>query len=183
GTSWSVTLNGAMELSTTNTITFTEPNGTYSYSIGTASGYTASPSSGYIKVNGTNVNQEITFTQNGTKLYTITFTESGLPSGTSWSVTLNGATESSTTNTITFTEPNGTYSYSIGTVSGYTASPSSGYIKVNGTNVNQEITFNQIKLYTITFTESGLPTGTSWSVTLNGAMELSTTNTITFTEP
>ncbi|MGC9137644.1 MAG: S53 family peptidase, partial [Thermoplasmata archaeon] len=73
--------------------------------------------------------------------YTVTFTESGLPSGTSWSVTLAGSTKSSTTNTITFSEPNGSYSFSVGTVTGYTASPSSGTINVNGANVNQAITF------------------------------------------
>ncbi|MEM3327960.1 MAG: S53 family peptidase, partial [Thermoplasmata archaeon] len=43
--------------------------------------------------------------------YTVTFTESGLPSGTSWSVTFNSNTKSSTTNTISFTGiANGTYS-------------------------------------------------------------------------
>ncbi|MGC8688950.1 MAG: S53 family peptidase, partial [Thermoplasmata archaeon] len=73
--------------------------------------------------------------------YTVTFTESGLPSGTSWSVTLAGSTKSSTTNTITFSEPNGSYSFSVGAVTGYTASPSSGTITVNGANVNQAITF------------------------------------------
>ncbi|MEM3325620.1 MAG: S53 family peptidase, partial [Thermoplasmata archaeon] len=63
--------------------------------------------------------------------YTVTFTESGLPSGTSWSVTFNSNTKSSTTNTISFTGiANGTYSYSVGAVSGYTASPSSGTITV-----------------------------------------------------
>jgi len=88
------------------------------------------------------------------KKYTVTFTESGLPSGTSWSVTLNGNTESSTTNTITFSVPNGTYSYTIGSVSGYTVSPSSGNITVNGVSVNQAITFTTVttSLYTITFT-------------------------------
>ncbi|MEM4105369.1 MAG: S53 family peptidase, partial [Thermoplasmata archaeon] len=46
--------------------------------------------------------------------YTVTFTESGLPSGTSWSVTFNSNTKSSTTNTISFTGiANGTYSYSV----------------------------------------------------------------------
>ncbi|MGC9074098.1 MAG: hypothetical protein ACP5H0_08090, partial [Caldisericum sp.] len=39
--------------------------------------------------------------------YTITFTESGLPAGTKWYVNLsNGQSFSSTTNTITFSEPN-----------------------------------------------------------------------------
>jgi len=59
------------------------------------------------------------------KYYTVTFTETGLPYGTSWSVTFNGTTESSSTNTITFNEPNGIYSFSIASISGYSASPSS----------------------------------------------------------
>ncbi len=140
GTSWSATLNGATSSSSTSTISFSEPDGSYSYSIGSVSGYTASPSSGTITVNGANVNQAITFSE---VKYTVTFTESGLASGTSWSATLNGATSSSSTSTISFSEPDGSYSYSIGSVSGYTVSPSSGTITVNGANVNQAITFTQ----------------------------------------
>jgi len=78
------------------------------------------------------------------KKYSVTYTESGLPSGTSWSVTLNGSTLSSNTNTISFTVSNGTYSYSIGSVNGYTASSSSGFITVNGANVNQTIIFKAV---------------------------------------
>ena len=76
------------------------------------------------------------------KFYTVSFSETGLPSGTSWSVTFNGTTLSSTTNTITFTAASGTYSYSIGSLSGYTVSPSSGSTTVNGKNVSQGITFS-----------------------------------------
>ena len=36
------------------------------------------------------------------KPYNITFTQSGLPAGTLWSVTFNGTTRSSTGSTITF---------------------------------------------------------------------------------
>jgi photosystem II stability/assembly factor-like uncharacterized protein len=117
--------------------------------------------------------------------YSVTFEESGLPSGTSWSVTFNGTTESSITNSITFSVPNGTYPYSISTPQGYTVSNSSGTITLNGKNITQAVIFTPITTteYTVTFTESGLPSGTSWSVTLNGTMESSTTNTITFTEP
>ena len=140
GTSWSVTLGGSTKTSTTATITFSEPNGGYSFTVGTITGYSSSPSSGSITVNGANVNQAITFTAIP---YSVTFTESGLPSGTSWSATFNGNTQSSTTTTITFSNIiHGTYSYSIGAVSGYTASPSSGSITVSGANVNQAITFS-----------------------------------------
>ncbi|MGC8580496.1 MAG: protease pro-enzyme activation domain-containing protein, partial [bacterium] len=176
GTTWSVTLGGTTKSSSTNTITFSEPNGTYTFSVGVISGYTASPSSGTITVNGANVNQGITFTQNVTKLYTITFTESGLPAGTKWYVNLsNGQSFSSTTNTITFSEPNGTYSYTIATVNkNYAPNPSSGTFTVNGNNVNVAITFNLVT-YTVTFTESGLPAGTTWSVTLGGTTKSSST--------
>ncbi|MCL4331907.1 MAG: S53 family peptidase, partial [Candidatus Thermoplasmatota archaeon] len=45
-----------------------------------------------------------------TSTYTVTFTESGLASGTSWSVTLGSSTKTSTTTTVSFTEPDGSYS-------------------------------------------------------------------------
>jgi len=182
GTSWSVTLNGTTEYLTTNKIAFYEPNGSYSYSIGPVSGYSAIPRSGSINVNGNNTNIQITFTL---VTYNITFEESGLPSGTSWSVTLNGTTEYSATSIIKFKEPNGTYSYSIGSVSGYSISIPSGSITVNGASVSQSIRFTLItvKTYSIMFIESGLPSGTSWSVTLNGTSNTSSTTSITFYEP
>jgi len=81
-------------------------------------------------------------TSNVSNSYNITFTESGLPSGTTWSVTFNGNATSSTTSTISYTGiANGSYSFSVGSITGYTASPSSGTITVNGGNVNQAITF------------------------------------------
>ncbi|MGC9167250.1 MAG: hypothetical protein ACP5GR_06405, partial [Thermoplasmata archaeon] len=60
--------------------------------------------------------------------YNITFLEKGLPANTKWYVNLsNGQSFSSTTNTITFSEPNGTYSYTIATVNkNYAPNPSSG---------------------------------------------------------
>ncbi len=140
GTSWSVALNGAMK-SGTGSIVFTEPNGTYSFSVGAVSGYTASPTSGSFTVSGVAVSKAITFTALPPGQYSLIFTETGLPAGTSWSVTLNGSTKSSTTATITFQEPNGSYAFTVGSVSGYTASPSSSSVKVTGAAVSQSITF------------------------------------------
>ena len=185
GTSWSVTLNSQTLSSTTSTITFNEPNGTYAYTVGAVVGYTASPSSGTVTVNGAPRTITITFTPSTSATYAVTFGESGLPSGTFWSVTLNGQTLSSTTSTITFSEPNGTYSYTVGAVSGYTASPSSGTVTVNGAPPTVAITFtpSTSATYAVTFSESGLPPGTSWSVTLNGQTLSSGTSTILFSEP
>ena len=55
-----------------------------------------------------------------TAVFPVTFTESGLPSGSTWNVTLNGVTESgSAGSAITFSEPNGTYAYTLTGPFGY----------------------------------------------------------------
>jgi len=188
GATWNVTLNGVKSSSSSFSISFSGPNGTYSYTIGIYQGYSAFPYSGTVTVNGANVNVAITFTQ---VKYSVTFTESGLPSGTSWYVTLNGLTETSTNGTLTFNEPNGTYSYVISGISGYRANPYSGIINVNGNPVSISTIWTTIT-YPITISETGIPTGTSWSATLTGTTFngqyinvtlSSTTNTLTFNEP
>lgn len=73
--------------------------------------------------------------------YTATFTESGLPAGTSWSISFNGTNKESTSDAISFTANNGTYSFSVGKVSGYTTSLSSGVIIINGKNVSKDINY------------------------------------------
>ncbi|MHB1901978.1 MAG: ice-binding family protein, partial [Cuniculiplasma sp.] len=115
--------------------------------------------------------------------YNVTFNETGLSPGTSWSATFNGTTLSSTNSTISFMAVNGTYPYNITSISGYTVSPSSGNISVVGKNVTQNITFTPIKVvskYTVTFNETGLSPGTSWSATFNGTTLSSTTSSISF---
>jgi parallel beta-helix repeat protein len=74
--------------------------------------------------------------------YSVTFTEQGLPSGSTWWVDLNGDNQSSTSDMISFSEPNGMYTYSTGTPS-YTASPSTGSVSMNGENANEQITFTR----------------------------------------
>ena len=142
GTNWSVTVGTTTHTSTGNTISFNEVNGTYSYTVGVVTGYTATPSSGSVTVNGAAKTVSIAFAKTSTgTTYSVTFTKTGLPTGTSWSVTLNGSTKSSTTGTITFQEPNGSYAFTVGSVSGYTASPSSSSVKVTGAAVSQSISF------------------------------------------
>lgn len=76
-------------------------------------------------------------------LYTVSFNESGLPQGILWTVVLASENASSTTNTIAFSMLNGSYSYYIGAPNGYTASPASGNVTVNGQTVAVEIVFTQ----------------------------------------
>jgi hypothetical protein len=100
--------------------------------------------------------------------YTVTFTESGLPSGTSWYVNLsNGQTYSSTNGTISFKEPNGTYPYTVATsLRTFQPSSSTGSFNVNGAPLSESVTF--LRPYEVTITESGLPSGTEWFVNGSG---------------
>jgi len=179
GTLWKVTLNGITMNSTTNTILFSLPNGTYSYSIPNVSGLVANPSSGTIVVSGNNVTITVQFTS---KTYTVTFVEQGLPSGTTWNVTLNGMTKSSSINTITFQLPNGVYYYTVSNLTNYVAIPSSGTVIVSNDNVYVTITF-KLKTYPVTFIEQGLSNNTKWGITINGTTRYSTSSNITFYLP
>jgi uncharacterized repeat protein (TIGR02543 family) len=76
-------------------------------------------------------------------LYTISFNATGLASGTSWNVTLNGNTQSSTNETVTFNGlSSGTYGYSINTPSNYICgSATTGSVTVSGASINKPVTF------------------------------------------
>ena len=181
GTTWTVSMNGQTFASGTGTMSFVEPNGTYAYSVGAVSGYTPTPSAGSVTVNGASQTISLLFSAVPVTTYPISFAESGLPSGTTWSVTLAGSTQSAT-GSIAFTEPNGTYSYTVGSISGYVATPSSGTVAVSGSAVTVTIAFTAApaQTYSVTFTESGLPAGTLWSVTMNSVSGTSSTASIIF---
>ncbi|MGD0250766.1 MAG: YncE family protein [Thermoplasmata archaeon] len=185
GTSWSVTLNGTTMSSTTATITFSEPSGTYAYTVGAVAGYFANPQTGSADVNGAAVNLPISFTPSSSGPYAVTFTESGLASGTSWTVTLNSVPMSSTNTMVVFSEPNGSYSYTVTSTSADTPTPSSGSVTVSGAPIGQAVTFIAPggATYDVTFTETGLPVGSSWQVKLNGQTQSTTTTGTTFSVP
>ncbi|MCI4434872.1 MAG: S8/S53 family peptidase, partial [Thermoplasmata archaeon] len=120
----------------------------------------------------------------------IIFKETGLPTGAKWYVNLSdGETSSSTTNTVLYYEKvYSSISYNVDNVTYggylYTPTPSSGSISVGWSDIYININFAKKTLYTVTFTESGLPSGTMWYVNLSNGQSFSlTTNTITFNEP
>lgn len=117
-------------------------------------------------------------------LYPVEFIESGLPSGTPWSVTLGASGNSSMTNVIGFEVANSTSSFTIGSVTGYTANVTTQSVVVNGAGHIFYIGFSPVgtPTYAVTFQESGLPASTMWSVSLQGNPMSSTTPTIVFTE-
>ncbi len=165
--------------STGDMIQFSEPNGTYSYSIAGVSGYAVNNGSGILTVDGSPVLQKIHFS--AVVGYTVTFSQTGLKSGVIWSVTLGANTIKSTSSSIVFTVANGSYSFSVENVSGYLDSPTSGVVTVSGSSVTKTVTFTE--LFSVNFLESGLPAGETWSVTLANTTKLSSGNAISFLEP
>lgn len=177
GGMWTVTLNGQSMSSGSSNIQFSMANGTYAYTVN-ATGYSALPASGNIRVSGSAVAQSVALTHLPT--YSVTFTETGLASGTVWTATFAGVPKTSTTSTIIFTAVNGSYSFSVSAI-GYSASPASGPVTVSGQAQTVSILFTRAtSTYAVTFTETGLSTGTSWSVTLSGATLNSTSALIQF---
>ena len=92
-------------------------------------GYTASTTSGTVSLAGTSSVVTVTFAP---VTYAVTFKESGLANGTAWSVTLNGHTEKSTTQNMVFMISNGSYTYIVGSVTGYAPSQATGTVSVSG---------------------------------------------------
>jgi polyferredoxin len=78
--------------------------------------------------------------------YSVTFTRSGVRSGTVWTVVFDSQYFSSYADSIICSVPNGAHTFSIpemgGWPTGYTASPSSGSVTVKGENINVQITFS-----------------------------------------
>ncbi len=177
---WSISLNGTTEPATGNTIVFARYNGSYGFAVGLSPGYASTPGSGSVTVDGSAVTIPLTWTRT---VYSVTFSQSTLPSGTMWSVTLNGSTETSAGGSVAFSEPNGTYDYTVGTVAGYAASPVSGEVPISGDTFETVIGFSPSHAnapppprFNVTFAESGLPSGTEWSVTFNGTSRAGSAN-------
>lgn len=168
-------------------------NGSYFFTFSTVTTstntYTPNPSSLTVIVNGKNVMERISFYNqtipSNAGLYTANLTITNLPSSIPgstqwyWSATITGITLSYSTSQSAYTGemsfynlPNGTYDYSLSTtgatVSGSNIyetmlSPSSGQFTVSGHNVAFDYSFSLVKQYRLSFTETGLPYGESFS--------------------
>jgi hypothetical protein len=74
----------------------------------------------------------------------VTFTETGLPAETEWSLTLKGATMSSRSSSISFNAPKGTHEYAVKEIPGYAVSPSTGTVTVDRNPVEVRVTFRTL---------------------------------------
>ncbi len=192
-TPWSVTMAGVTKSSTTSSIAFSgEASGSYTYTVAYAPGYGASPSNGTVTVAASDVSVPITFSAFTPPLYPVRFQETGLVTGTNWSVVIDnvGSVAGSGmlpngSEALVAQLPAGTYTFVSGTVLGYTATAGAGFTVV-ASPVTVPITYagNLAATWPVTFTASGPPLGTSWGVTVTtstGPVTLTnTTQNLTF---
>ncbi|MDA8054926.1 MAG: hypothetical protein M0Z77_04660, partial [Thermoplasmatales archaeon] len=161
--------------SSTSTITFQEPVGTYQYTIGSLNKtYAAVNLSGQFTV----VTAASVYASFSPVTYSLSFTQSGLPTGTTWAISLNGEVKSSATTSIIFNATNGTYQFAIGTLNGYKTDVYSGVIRVEGNSVINTISWEK-STSAIYLIQSGIPDGTVWSATLTGTTFDNTTIDLT----
>jgi YVTN family beta-propeller protein len=177
GTTWSVAVQGTgaypeylTNSSPTASIEFTVPTGFTAYFwVGAVAGYRATPSGGNLTTPGL-VGGPTTVTVVFSPVeYAVAFQESGLPNGTSWTVSLEGTGGSAPGPTIYFLAANGSYPYTIGTVPGYTSDPANGTVRVSGAPVQVAVTFTAggagpLRILSFLVTPSTLSVGATVSV-------------------
>ena len=175
-TAWQVWLAGSFHSSTTATLPIGEPNGTYNYSVAPMAGYEIIPQTGNFTVFGGDLYFDVTFLAT----FPVVFDESGLPAGTLWGVQLfHGSQGTTTGSTVPFDLPAGSYSYRILSVPGYMTNWT-GTFRVSAPGPLAIPVAFVPYVSPVVFYETGLPAGTSWSVTVNGTARNSSANAITY---
>lgn len=183
GTAWSVSLNGTPASSSSASIGFNKTNGSYAYAIGVAADFrllSSSPGSP-IAVRGANVSVALVFEA----AYTVSFEETGMPPIAGGGVVFNasGTTSFGVAGMIAFGGlGNGSYAYQVTAAPGYrliSSTPGSP-IAVGGSSVLVRVLFEAV--FPVSFTEFGLPAGTTWSVTMSGGVQNSTGSQLVFSE-
>ncbi len=148
------------------------PSGTYRLVV-LSPYYTTEDSSGLVfTVAGANSTLGVKLAL-GSGFSVLTFREQGLPTGTSWGVTIVGnnsntwpynASASNSTATQAFDVADGPYGYNLSVVPGEAPNVAVGYLTVaKATTV--VVTFKP-RVYPLTFVETGLKTKESWKVTI-----------------
>ena len=151
---------------------------TYSYSITPPSGYATSSRSGDVVLGNSSASVARRFAAVD---YQVTFTGRGLLAHAAWRVVVDGRTVTGRTPSLSVELPNGTYAYSAPPVRGYVGAWS-GNVTVAGAGVAVDGSFVPIT-YAVTLVETGLPSGTTWSINVGGTVYSSTSSTITVELP
>lgn len=170
GQVWSVTVGGTLLSGTTPNLATAFANGSYGYHLGLVSGWQPSPGTGTVRVAGAPQTITIGFSQ---VEYVVTFATSGLPPTVHWALAFAGLNYTSNLSLLSAVVPNGSYPFQVFPIPGYFESPSAGVVGINGTGYDQPLNFTRV-VYPIWVNLTGLPSGTPWSLALDGAVTAET---------
>ena len=145
GTTWTLKLSNGEVFSTSgSSVTFLAENNTLYTFTAQSSNSSYSGSSGSFRLSGSAEQVQANFTL---VTYTVNVRETGLSSGITWYVEIDGTnysgkTTNSTSDVISISLPNGSYSYSVNSVSGYTLTNGTGNVTVNGSGASVQVKFS-----------------------------------------
>ena len=145
GAAWSVVIDnqtGSASTSRSSILSLYLTDGKYGYRVPAVENYSIEPRGGSFTVAGASpavvqINFTLVGPGIGSPAYSFRFHEQGLPTGSEWTVTVSDGPSapvywSSSTANLSVTEPNGTYSFQVGSLPGYLPSPAAGTFVVNG---------------------------------------------------
>jgi hypothetical protein len=115
------------------------------------------------------------------QLYSLSFLEKGLPTGTLWSVKIGQSSKESSSDVIQFSLPNGSYDYAVYQFTGWKTDNGSGTADIRGQNSTIALNFSPV-LYTVNFIESSFA-DSNWSLTVGTLTENSISDFITVSLP
>jgi hypothetical protein len=165
GHRWSVTYGSATTSSTSSTIHFLTINGSFNYRILQIPGFIPNVTHGSVLIAGQGLNISLNFFQ---VVYPVQLFETGLPSNTTWSVTVANQTFATDHVILSFTLPNGSFGYTVGAVPGWSIAPQThGTLQIAGRQLSRTLVFHQFT-YTFGINETGLPKNTAWGIEVGG---------------
>lgn len=178
GDLWSLSINGVNGSSVSDEIQFLATNGSFSYILNNAGGFHPKFQSGSAVIKGANLTVTVRYNPYD---FNAIFTETGLPSGTQWGVFLAGQKVMTSSSSLSVPVSNGTFGYSVIGALGYSATPQYGTLAVNNGSTDISLVFSSIN-FSLTFEETGLPSGASWSVSMGGHIFRTANTTLTLKE-
>ncbi len=132
GVTWSVNVSGygTSPQVSGSLYTLNLTNGTYSYSISrTSTDYTSAYMDGTFTVSGSQVQILIPFFE---LLYSVSISETGLQADQNWTIMFNGTIYTMSSIPLLLSLSNGSYEFTVTTISGYSISPQNGTFIVSG---------------------------------------------------
>jgi Divergent InlB B-repeat domain len=184
GTNWTVTVNGVSNGSSGAPVEFNEPNGSLTYTVQSPvpgapqTQYAATPASGSFSIAGASTSVDVTYTPQFELAAAPDAPGAGFVNPSSgWFA------DGTSVNLSALAAPGEQFVGWAGSGTGSYSGTSNPAPITFLAPVTEEARFAPATTYPVSYTETGLPSGASWSVTTNGVGAASSSATVVFNEP